>query len=465
MRRLALVSLLLCGGCVYYNGMYNARKYTHEAEKAEREGRTLDASTAWGQVTVKAETLLARHPASRYAPAARVLMGRAYARLGDCTSARTALEPGLAMIRDSVLLLEGQLALARCYVKLDEPARAIGMYRQVLAHAPDTLQAVLQPELIRAVRFSGDYERGLELVDTTAPGLAGERMALLAGAGHFAEAQRLADSLATAGDTLAPWDSTAAAAGRRDPRSASRIVDAMLRINGTPADRRARWLLADGERLAPVDTSAAMARYRAAIETRPPEDVRSRARLAMLRLGLSHAATPGQLDSFVPELQQEADASSLASDASVLLAAVQEILEVRDSVSAATPRGDLRTFLAGESARDVLRAPFLARAVLVSVADRWPASPYAAKALLAAHLLAPEDTALMVRIDSVYGASPYVLAMQGDDVPELRALEDSLGAFARSEVRPATRGRRPPAAAPGTSRKVTTPGQRAPELR
>ena len=63
--------LLLATACVYYNGMYNTRHYTSEAERAEREGRRIDASSAWGQVVVRAETLLARHPTSKYIPRRR----------------------------------------------------------------------------------------------------------------------------------------------------------------------------------------------------------------------------------------------------------------------------------------------------------------------------------------------------------------------------------------------------------
>ena len=40
---------LLSTSCVYYNGMYNTRHYTSEAEKAERDGRRIDANSAWAR--------------------------------------------------------------------------------------------------------------------------------------------------------------------------------------------------------------------------------------------------------------------------------------------------------------------------------------------------------------------------------------------------------------------------------
>ena len=87
MRGALLAAALLLAGCAY-NGMYHARRLSGDAEKAERDGRTIDANAFWGQVTVKAETLLARYPDSKYSTEARLLLGRAHAHLNDCTAAR-----------------------------------------------------------------------------------------------------------------------------------------------------------------------------------------------------------------------------------------------------------------------------------------------------------------------------------------------------------------------------------------
>ena len=71
----------LLGGCVYYNGMYNANRLAHSARKAEREGRTFEANNLWGQVATKAESVVVRHPTSKYAEEAAVLqIGRASCR-------------------------------------------------------------------------------------------------------------------------------------------------------------------------------------------------------------------------------------------------------------------------------------------------------------------------------------------------------------------------------------------------
>src|ERR671920_2049790 len=77
----------LMSGCVYYNGMYNANRLARSARKAERDGRTFEANGLWGQVATKAESVLVRHPTSKYAQDAGLLRGIALSRLGQCEQA------------------------------------------------------------------------------------------------------------------------------------------------------------------------------------------------------------------------------------------------------------------------------------------------------------------------------------------------------------------------------------------
>ena len=73
----------LLGGCVYYNGMYNTNRLAKSAWKAERDGRVFEASNLWGQVITRADSLVMRHPRSKYAAEANVLRGLALARLPE----------------------------------------------------------------------------------------------------------------------------------------------------------------------------------------------------------------------------------------------------------------------------------------------------------------------------------------------------------------------------------------------
>ena len=72
---LPLAALALLASCAYYNGLYNAKDLARRAEKAERQGKTLEAQDLWGQVAVKAETVLVRHPHSKWTEEARFLHG------------------------------------------------------------------------------------------------------------------------------------------------------------------------------------------------------------------------------------------------------------------------------------------------------------------------------------------------------------------------------------------------------
>jgi hypothetical protein len=68
------------------------------------------------------------------------------------------------------------------------------------------------------------------------------------------------------------------------------------------------------------------------------------------------------------------------------------------------------------------------------VAQDWPASPDAPKALLAAEQLDPTDPdSLRARLDSLYPDSPSLALVRGEDAPGYRVLEDSLEAFAAAE--------------------------------
>ena len=91
---LVLVAALL-GGCVYYNGMYNTKRLAGSARKAERDGRAFEANNLWGQVITRAESLVARHPDSKYVDEALVLKGVALARLRHARR-RGPARPGLA---------------------------------------------------------------------------------------------------------------------------------------------------------------------------------------------------------------------------------------------------------------------------------------------------------------------------------------------------------------------------------
>jgi hypothetical protein len=140
----------------------------------------------------------------------------------------------------------------------------------------------------------------------------------------------------------------------------------------------------------------------------------------------------------VKTLDSLAQLTGQTGEAGQLQAVLRRIQEAADSSAARAATADLGLFLAAETARDTLSAPRLAGALFRQVADDWPDSPYAPKALLALGMVDPAgaDSARAL-LTTRYAASPYVAFVQGTPVPEYQALEDSLQAFSlRARARP-----------------------------
>ncbi|NJD19723.1 MAG: tetratricopeptide repeat protein, partial [Gemmatimonadetes bacterium] len=85
-------ALLLLGGCVYYNALYNAERLFEEGEGYRRAGRDSLASVRYAETVRKAAAGFRREPEGEWADNALLLMGRAYLRLGEYREARASLE-------------------------------------------------------------------------------------------------------------------------------------------------------------------------------------------------------------------------------------------------------------------------------------------------------------------------------------------------------------------------------------
>ncbi len=428
MRRALLAAALLLAGCAY-NGMYHARRLSGDAEKAERDGRTIDANAFWGQVTVKAETLLARYPDSKYRTEARLLLGRAHAHLNDCAAARPMLRTALPALTESADVREARSDLAQCDLILGDHAAAAAGYASLMGQGSVEEQGRTRLSLGRALRLAGRPDEALAaLAPLEGPAAARERLLAHAGAGHVADAGMLADSLIAARDSTAPWDSVLAGLGRRDPVAASQLLDRLAPVFASRPALQARRMVDDARRLGPVDPARAQLRLAQVAVSEGDAGAAATARMELLRAKLATVSELRDLDSVTAALGREAT-GPLAADAAALGRVVDRV-RAADSITALTPQGDLRLFLVAEAARDSVGSPPLAASLFRRVADFWPDSPYAPKALLAAEVLVPATPDLLAILDARYPGSPYVARLRGEDAPALRALEDSLGAFA-----------------------------------
>jgi TolA-binding protein len=439
--RYRLLLTLLLSGCVYYNGMYNANRLARSAKKAEREGRTFDATSLWGQVATKAESVIVRHPTSKYAEEASVLRGVALARMGQCDEALGPLSRvGLTAHRED-LAEEALLATGRCQVALGNLSAGDAAFSQLLQSKESERRREAHYQHARLLRLAGRYQEALSTLESSRePRVQTERILSLAGAGRTTDAFALADSLMAQRDTTRGWDSVVVALGQQNPIAASTLVDRIRQLPGQTQESRARLLLDDGLRLAQVDTALAARRLREARGSGSSGDAPGRARIELLRLDLKRVSRPEDLPSIMDSLKFIAQQFKMVSDqASQLGSAIASVHTTTMAVTPPTPQGDLRLFLAAEAARDSLEAPHLAAGIFRRILDWWPTSPYAPKVVLATQQL---DTAWVdsarVILESRYPDSPYMALIRGEPTPEYRQLEDSLGAFAASlAVRPA----------------------------
>lgn len=431
------LSASLLGGCVYYNGMYNANRLANSARKAEREGRTFEANNLWGQVATKAESVVVRHPKSKYAAEAAILKGLAMARLGQCEQALGPLGLVTVAAIGTDLAEDAWLATGRCQLSMGNIAAGDVAFAQVVQSKNSWRRGEARFQRAQTLRQSGRYREALSTLEgVREPRAVAERLLSLAGGGRVAEAMELADSLVARGDTTQPWDTVLVSLGQQDPSNASGLVDRLRRLPNRSAETQAGWLLQDGLRLIGSDTARARSRFREAVEVGGPGEAAGRASLQLIRLDLRAVSHPQALSPLIESLRSNAKRhATVASELTQLSNTAAAILTAVASMTMGAPQGDLRLFLAAETARDSLLAPRLASAIFLRILREWPESPYAPKAALAAQQVNPEwaDSARLL-LQGRYFESPYLAMIRGDEGSAYRQLEDSLGAFATAQA-------------------------------
>jgi tetratricopeptide (TPR) repeat protein len=452
---------------VYYNGMYNANRLANSARKAEREGRTFEANNLWGQVATKAESVVVRHPRSKYAEEAAILRGLALARMGQCEQALAPLgRVDVARVRTD-LREDVWLAAGRCHVTLGNLPAADAAFAQVLESKNADRRREARIQRARTLRHAGRYEEALSALEDVKDRRATPELLLaLAGAGRVPEAMALADSLVARGDTTQPWDTLIVTLARQDPSRGSTLLDRVRRLPNRTAEMQARWLLEDGVRLAESDTARAAARFREAVKLSGTGPVAGRASLQLVRLSLRAVRHPQELSSLIRTLRGLAKDQGVTAEATQLGASAAGVLATSASLMPGSPQGDLRLFLAAEAARDTLQAVRLAEGMFLRIFNGWPHSPYAPKAILAAQQLNPAwaDSGRAL-LEARYLDSPYLAVIRGEEGSAYRKLEDSLGAFASAGSIPAPRATpsAPARPAPGVRDDDDQPARRRPQ--
>jgi tetratricopeptide (TPR) repeat protein len=372
-------------------------------------------------------------------------------------------------VTTSDLTEDALLATGRCQAARGNFAAAGAAFSQLLQSKNADRRREARFEHARLLRQTGQYREALTaLASIQEPRAEPERVLALAGAGRVPEALALTDSLIARGDTTKRWDSLLVILARDNPSAASGLVDRILRLRNRRGEPQVRMLLEDGLRLVSIDTARAARRFRETMAAGGTQEAAGRAGLALVKLGLIGVSSPADLAPVVQTLKSLTARYKMAADEiSRFSATVADVHTTARSVTPDTAQGDLRLFLAAESARDSLAAPRLAEAIFRQIPEQWPLSPYAPKAIIAAQQLNPAwaDSARAL-LDEQYFASPYLATVRGEATPEYRQLEDSLGAFAASLAvrRPPVLRRRPvPATARDRRPRPESGGSRVPE--
>lgn len=453
---IALVVLPLAG-CAYYNGMWSAERLAREARRQEAKGLDGEAKLSWARAAVRAESVIVRHPRSRWADDALVLQGEGLARSGACEAAAGPLRRALAVVGDDALRERAALVAAECMLHRGARGDVERLLAPVFASRNSQRRSAAEYLAGRAALERGDpATAAARFARSALPEASTARIRALLAAGRLDQAAALVDSAARRDQNEAAWSAVLDEFGRTaGATAAADALDRLLARGHVSIGGRARLLVADGDRLRAQRTFDRAATRYAVVAALVPDSVEAgRARVRSVLVQAAQAERPSDLDSIAARLQRAS--AGLGGATQLEARAVQsQIALIRGEDTS-----EVSAFRAAELARDSLAAPALAAALFLRFAEQYPASLFAPKALIAAGQLRPDalDSVGTV-LRSSYVASPYTLAFQGAPSPAFRTLEDSL-AIALGVARPSA------AAFAAAAHHVAAPrpGPRGPQL-
>ena len=430
-----LVLLTVAIGCAYYNGLYNANRLADEARKAEREGRRSEARSLWAQVAVKAESVATRYPDSRYRDDALLMQGHALKEIGECPDAIAPLHEAVAVSTDLELRAQAGLLLGECHLSAGEADSAWSVLSSLVDHPDSSMSSRALLWRGRAAMARREPADALsDLRRTREPDGLFDRAEALTALGWASDAAAVLDTARRLPFDEGRWVRALRSLGEVDLRASSSLVQRLLTRGDLTSGQRARLLMADAQRWAVLDRAYALDRFTAAASAAGDS---LEGRLARAHLVMAEARQTTNLDRVV-ELTDELGALMLegneVADLAGSFAAVLDAIVF--AIGPPEPvHPDLHLFRRAEEARDSLLAPPLAGQLFLLVAQRYPSSVIAPKALLAAAMLRQEIADSVQRVlQSQYATSLYTRAAGGDFPPEYSAIEDSILALLNDVV-------------------------------
>ena len=410
-----LLLLLAAPGCVYFNGIYNAREAQRNAEKRARSGRESEATTFYATMAEKADTVLVRFPKSRWRTEALYLAGRGHALSGRCDAAMARLGEFLAVPgTDREKRDRAGLARGTCLVRMERYSDALRDLDSLSRTGKRDVSSQASLWAARAAIALGDNEAARRYLADVDAGAA--QWELAAASLQRAEYQR-AESLLVLRAARGDWREEVLLrlrdlwnAGRRD--GVERVVGAYAAAKApTPAKARLHLLAAELQSAAGDAHLDSLARVHLQVAMRISTDtmVDREAAARLAAIALRTLSAPADVHGVVARAHDDARGNPLQ------LRLEDNAMFMRILLAAPDASGGSH-FLAGEIARDSLQAPLVAREIFRRTAAVHPTSLVAPRALLAAARLWPDSAAAFHdRIRAQYATSPYAVLLAGGD--------------------------------------------------
>jgi tetratricopeptide (TPR) repeat protein len=423
---LTLAVALGLAGCAYYNGLYNANHLADDARKAEREGRAGEARSLWSRAAVKAESVVSRYPHSKYYDDALLLQGLALRRIDAYTQAVRPLTVAADSSPDPMIRRQALLLLGQCRFLMGEPDSAADVLGSLVAAKGDSATASAALWWMgRAELARGHHAAALEhLAQSREAQAPFDQVVALVHLGRAEAAAGVLRGNVSAAYADSTWLNTLDTLGTVDREAASGLVDQLAGREDLTRGQRARLLLQDGARWIDISAARAAARFDAVTRV-APDSVESH--VARAYLTVATLRSTGALDSVPPLVTALRDAIHEGGAPAMVGGRVVDWLQDFTQRANGEMGDDLDLFLFAETVRDSVRAVPIAARLFLLLPERYPASPIAPKALLAAALLdAAHADSLRGVVHQRYPASPYTLALSGQGGAAYAALEDSL---------------------------------------
>ena len=388
-RATTLVFAGVLSSCAYFNAVYDAKSAARAGERAMRAGEDYTAASSFRRSAAIAETVLFRHPKSRWRAEALYLAGRGFAFSGECAPGLRRLAEYLALPNEPTDRRErAEVARGSCLYNANQLLPAQEVLEPLLASKDDGVRRDAALWGGRVALAMGNADRAQALLSTVS-GTAGvwEFLTAAIARNDLATAESLLVSRARAGDwrsDIPRYVRTLWSAGRSAP--ALSIVDLYGRSGAPITERVALHFLASDLAAGAGDTAQSRRQVISAqrIGVAATVDAEARARLLALR---------------IRELDQLADVEAAIARDTARTRGTTIVPRLRDHVTrmklflGGLNVGGVGVYQAAEIARDSLRAYRLAHAMFLSIERDFSDGSLAARALLSARTVFPESTA------------------------------------------------------------------------